>query len=150
MNRLRIFAVRLLNLFRRGPFERALDAELQAYLELDVNENIRRGMAPKEARRTALARLGGLEMTTIKEQCGDVHRFRALDDLWRDLQFGFRRLRARPILAGVAIAVARISDACWSKCRWPKHQERRSCLSRRCGFSTWMSTGTDTGPERTR
>ncbi len=108
MNRFRHFAVRLLNLFRRGPYERELDAELQAYLELDVNENIRRGMAPREARRTALARLGGREMVTIKEQCRDVHRFRAVDDLWRDFQFGFRRLRARPLLAGVAIAVLAI------------------------------------------
>ena len=108
MNRLRVFAVRLLNLVRRGPFERELDAELQAYLELDVDENIRRGMAPQEARRTALARVGGLEMTMVKEQCRDVHRFRALDDLWRDFQFGFRRLRARPILAGVAVAVLAI------------------------------------------
>ncbi len=106
MSRLRIFAVRLLNLFRRGPYERELDAELQAYVELDAAENIRRGMAPQEARRTALARVGGLEM--IKEQCRDVHRFRAVDDLWRDFQFGFRRLRARPVLAGVAIAVLAI------------------------------------------
>ena len=108
MTRLRTFAVRLLNLFRRGPFERELDAELQAYLELDIDENIRRGMAPKEARRMALARLGGLEMTTIREQCRDVHRFRALDDLWRDFQFGFRRLHARPVLAVVAVAVLAI------------------------------------------
>ena len=106
MSRLRIFAVRLLNLVRRGSLERELDAELQAYVELDAAENIRRGMAPQEARRTALARVGGLEM--IKEQCRDVHRFRALDDLWRDFQFGFRRLRARPVLAGVAIAVLAI------------------------------------------
>ena len=108
MSRLRIFALRLLNLFRLGSLERELDAELRAYLELDVDENIRRGMATKEARRAALARLGGLEMMTIKERCRDVHRFGALDDLWRDLQFGFRRLRARPILAGVAIAVLAI------------------------------------------
>ena len=108
MSRLRVFVVRVLNLFRRGSIERELDAELQAYLELDVDQNIRRGMAPKEARRAALARLGGLEMMTIKERCRDVHRFRALDDLWRDFQFGFRRLRARPVLAGVAIAVLAI------------------------------------------
>ena len=106
MSHLRHFAVRLLNLFRREPLERELDAELRAYVELDVAENIARGMAPNEARRTALARLGGLEM--VKEQCRDVHRFRALDDLWRDFLFGFRRLRARPILAGVAIAVLAI------------------------------------------
>ena len=103
MSRLRVFVVRL---FRRRPLELELDAELQAYVELDAAENIRRGMAPKEARRMALARLGGLDM--VKEQCRDVHRFRALDDLWRDFQFGFRRLRARPILAGVAIAVLAI------------------------------------------
>ena len=62
MSRLRDSAVRLVNLFRRERIERELDAELQAYLELDVEENIRRGMAPKEARRMALARLGGAEM----------------------------------------------------------------------------------------
>ena len=106
MGHLRLFAVRLLNLFRREPLERELDAELRAYVELEVAENIRRGMAPKEARRTALARVGGLEM--VKEQCRDVHRFRAADDLWRDFQFGFRRLRARPILASVALAVLAI------------------------------------------
>ena len=106
MSRLRFFVVRLLNLLRRGPYERELDAELEAYVELDAAENIRRGMAPQEARRMALARVGGLEM--IKEQCRDVHRFRAVDDLWRDFQFGFRRLRARPVLAGVAIAVLAI------------------------------------------
>ena len=83
MSRFRSFAVRLANLFRRERLERELDAELQAYLELDIEENIRRGMAPKEARRTALARLGGVE--TVKEQCRDVRRFRVADDLWRDL-----------------------------------------------------------------
>ena len=50
MSRLRDFAVRLVNLFRRERLERELDAELQAYLELEVQENIRRGMAPKDAK----------------------------------------------------------------------------------------------------
>ena len=71
MSRLRDSAVRLVNLFRRERIERELDAELQAYLELDVEENIRRGMAPKEARRAALARLGGVE--TVKEECRDTY-----------------------------------------------------------------------------
>ena len=103
MSRLRDSAVRLVNLFRRERLERELDAELRAYLELDVEENIRRGMAPKEARRAALARLGGVEM--VKEECRDVQRFRVAEDLWRDLRYGFRRLLARPILAVVAVAV---------------------------------------------
>ena len=102
MSRLRDSAVRLVNLFRRERIERELDAELQAYLELDVEENIRRGMAPKEARRSALARLG---VEKVKEECRDVQRFRVAEDLWRDLRHGFRRLLARPILAVVAVAV---------------------------------------------
>ncbi len=106
MSRLRDSAVRLVNLFRRERIERELDAELQAYLELDVEENIRRGMPPKEARRTALVRLGGVEM--VKEECRDVQRFRVAEDLWRDLRHGFRRLLARPVLAVVAIAVLAI------------------------------------------
>ena len=102
-SRLRDFAVRVVNLFRRDRLERELDAELRAYLELDVEENIRRGMAPKEARRTALTRLRGVEM--VKEECRDVQRFRVAEDLWRDLRHGFRRLLARPVLAVVAVAV---------------------------------------------
>ena len=106
MSRLRDSAVRLVNLFRRERIERELDAELQAYLELDVEEKIRRGMAPKEARRMALARLGGVEM--VKDECRDVQRFRVAEDLWRDLRYGCRRLLARPVLAVVAVAVLAI------------------------------------------
>ena len=106
MSRLRDSAVRLANLFRRERLERELDAELQSYVELDVEENIRRGIAPKEARRMALARLGGVE--TVKEECRDVQRFRVAEDLWRDLRHGFRRLLARPVLAVVAVAVLAI------------------------------------------
>ena len=106
MSRLRDRTVRLVNLFRRDRLERELDAELRAYLELEVEENIRRGMAPKEARRTALARLGGVE--TVKEECRDVQRFRVAEDLWRDLRHGFRRLLGRPVLAVVAVAVLAI------------------------------------------
>ena len=106
MSRLRDCTVRLVNLFRRERLERELDAELQAYLELDVEENIRRGMAPREARRTALARLGGVD--AVKEECRDVQRFRVADDLWRDLRHGIRRYFRRPILAVVAVAVLAI------------------------------------------
>ena len=103
MSRLRDSAVRLVNLFRRERIERELDAELQAYIELEVEENIRRGMAPKEARRTALARLGGVE--TVKEECRDVHRFRIADDLWRDLRYGVRMLLKQPGFSATAIIV---------------------------------------------
>ncbi len=103
MSRLRDCTVRLVNLFRRERLEHELDAELLAYLELDIEENIRRGMAPREARRAALARMGGVD--AVKEECRDVERFRVADDLWRDLRHGIRRYSRRPILAVVAILV---------------------------------------------
>ena len=102
MSRLRDSAVRLVNLFRRERIERELDAELQAYLELDVEENIRRGMAPKEARRTALARLG---VESVKEECRDVQRFRVAEDLWRDLRYGVRMVLKHPGFSATAIIV---------------------------------------------
>ena len=108
MSRLRDFAVRLVNLFRRERLERELDAELQAYLELEVQENIRRGMAPKDASlasRVALARLGGVEM--VKEQCRDVQRFRVGDDLWRDVKYALRSLsRSRGFALVAVVTVA--------------------------------------------
>ena len=100
MSRLRDFAVRSVNPFRRERLERELDAELQAYLALDVEESIRRGMAPREARRTARARLGGME--TVKELCRDVQRLRAVD-LGRDVRDGARSLARRPAFTAVAV-----------------------------------------------
>ena len=44
-SRLRDLAVRLVNLFRRERLERELDAELEGYLALDVEERVRSGMA---------------------------------------------------------------------------------------------------------
>ena len=103
MSRLRDSAVRLVNLFRRERIERELDAELQAYVELDVEENIRRGMAPKEARRMALARLGGTE--TVKEECRDVFTFRHVEDLLKDLRYGVRMVLKHPGFSATAIVV---------------------------------------------
>ena len=99
-SRVRHFTVRLVNLFRRERLERELDAELEAYLALDAEEHVRRGMAPREAWRTALVGLGGMEM--VKELCRDVHGFRAAD-LGRDVRDGVRSLARRPAFTVVAM-----------------------------------------------
>ena len=101
MSRARGWLARLINMFRPGRGERDVDAELQAHLELAVEDNVRLGMTPTEARRVALARLGGVE--SIREQCRDVRRVIALDELGRDLRFGARMLAKSRGFTAVAV-----------------------------------------------
>ena len=64
---LRELTSRVLGLFRRRPAERELDDEIRFHLEMETEENLRRGMSREEARRAAhvelrrrRARQGGL------------------------------------------------------------------------------------------
>ena len=52
--------------------ERELDAELRAHVRLHIDDNLRAGMSPAEARRVAHARLGGVEQ--VKERCREIPR----------------------------------------------------------------------------
>jgi hypothetical protein len=56
-----------MKIFGRRNSEADLDAELRAYLDLLTDENLRAGMTPESARRTALLKLEG--MAQVKEQC---------------------------------------------------------------------------------
>ncbi|MDP6582354.1 MAG: permease prefix domain 1-containing protein [Vicinamibacterales bacterium] len=74
---------RLLDVFRSKRQERELAAELQAHLELHIDENLRAGMHPAEARRVAHARLGGVEQ--VKERCRETNPLRRLGGFWLDV-----------------------------------------------------------------
>ena len=69
MRRLRAALVRLTSLFRRERLDRELAAEMESHLQLHVDDNLRAGMSPDEARRQAIIALGGIEQT--KEQYRD-------------------------------------------------------------------------------
>ena len=58
------------NLTGRPQVEAELDAELQAYLQLLIDEKTRAGMSPDAARRDALVEIGGVEQ--VKENIRDV------------------------------------------------------------------------------
>ena len=94
MRQLRAFFVRLAELFRKSRRERELAAELESHLQLHIADNLRSGMAPQEARRQALLKLGGLEQT--KEAYRDRKGLLILETLLRDLRFGLRVLRKNP------------------------------------------------------
>src|SRR5688572_13128302 len=75
---------------RHTKRERELSAELQSHLELHIADNIRAGMTPEEARRQALVALGGVEQT--KERYRERRKWRAFDELARDVMFALRML----------------------------------------------------------
>jgi len=77
-------------LVSRPRLEREFDAELRDHLERDVEARLRRGLPPAEARRQALADLGGVERT--KDEVRDVHAITLIDALRRDLRFATRRM----------------------------------------------------------
>ena len=79
---------------RRGKIEREMDRELRIHLEMETEENIRRGMNEEEARRAALRSFGGVEQ--VKESYRDLSRFRWIEEFWQDTQYGARMLRTQP------------------------------------------------------
>jgi hypothetical protein len=94
MRTLRAFGLRLLGLFRARRPEDDFAAEIESHVALHVDEGIRAGLTPEEARRQALIRLGGVEQTR------QAHRERRslpwLDSLLQDTRYGLRTLRRSP------------------------------------------------------
>jgi hypothetical protein len=54
MRRLRALIVRLGGLFDRQRKDRELDDEIESHLQMHIEDNLRSGMTPVEARRRAL------------------------------------------------------------------------------------------------
>lgn len=84
-----------------GRQERALDDEIRAYLEADIDARVRAGASPTQARREAVLDLGGVEQVKVRVRESRVGAW--MDGFLRDGRDGARALRRRP---GVAIAVA--------------------------------------------
>jgi putative ABC transport system permease protein len=85
--------------------ERELDDEVRFHLEMQIEENLRRGMEPREARRDAYRSFGGVER--FKEQTRETRGTRWADDLVRDTKHGLRALlRSRAFAAAALLTIA--------------------------------------------
>ena len=89
------------SLFGKASQEGEMDEEFRFHLQKQVEDNIRAGMGPEEARYAALRVFGGLEQ--IKEQCRDARGIRISEEFWRDLKYGVRALRGSPGFAAAAV-----------------------------------------------
>jgi putative ABC transport system permease protein len=103
MRRLRALWVRATSLFGRARRERELDEELASHLEMHVEDNIRAGMSPDEARRSALLKLGGIEQT--KEFYRDRRGLPLVDMVVQDGRLALRMMRRSPGLTAAALVV---------------------------------------------
>src|SRR5262245_46366701 len=89
-----VLLLRLRSLLRGRELDRDLDDELRDHLERQIAVNEAEGMPAAEARRKALARLGGLEQT--RERCRDARGLRWLFDLKQDARYAVRIWRREP------------------------------------------------------
>src|SRR5437867_8373420 len=101
MRSLRAWLLRLAALFDKERRDRELADEMEAHLLLHIEENMRGGMSPEEARLEAKIKLGGIEQT--KENYRARRGLPILENFLRDLRFGARTLRKNPGFTAVAV-----------------------------------------------
>ena len=102
MRGIRGFFARAAGLFGRTRHEREMNEELESHIQMHVDDAIRRGLSPENARREALRKLGGLDAT--KEAVRDRRRLPFFETAWQDVRFAARSLAKNPGFAAVTIA----------------------------------------------
>ena len=94
---------RMRAVFHKESMDSELDLEMSAHLEMAVEENIRRGMTPEDARRQALVRFGGVQQAREEQRAARGLPF--LDILGQDLRFTLRTLRRDRAFTIVAVLI---------------------------------------------
>ena len=92
---------RLTGMFQKSRRERELAAEFESHLEMHIDDNIRAGMSPEQARREALVKFGGME--AAKEGVRETSRMVWLETAVRDVHYALRGLRLNPGFASTAV-----------------------------------------------
>lgn len=106
---MREFFNRLASFFRSRQRDSDLTDELESHLALAIEDNIRDGMAPDEARRQAMIRFGGLE--SAKESQREARSLPAMERLRQDTRYALRTMRREPGFALFAILIVGLGIA---------------------------------------
>ena len=101
MNRLRALLLRLLGLFGQNGSDRELAEEIESHLQLHIDDNVRAGMTPRDARRDAVLKLGGVEQT--KERYRERRGLPVLETTMLDLRYALRMFARTPGFAAAAV-----------------------------------------------
>ena len=85
---------RLLGTLAKRHSERELADEVASHIEMQVEDNLRAGMAPAEAVRAARLKFGGVE--SVKESYRDQRGFPLVESIVMDVRYALRGLRKNP------------------------------------------------------
>jgi hypothetical protein len=97
----RVALKRAIGLIGKHRTDQDLRDELDAHLEMHIEDNIGAGMTPDEARRQARLTLGGI--TQVKEACRDQRTWPFATGILQDLRVALRSLRTTPVGTIVAL-----------------------------------------------
>ncbi|MFZ0085791.1 MAG: ABC transporter permease [Candidatus Acidiferrales bacterium] len=101
MRILRAWFSRAAGLFHKERRDRELADEIESNLRMHIDDNVRAGMRPAEARRQALLKFGSVE--SAKESYREQRGIPLLETLWQDVHFGLRMLRKSASFTIVAV-----------------------------------------------
>ena len=91
MKTLRAILSRFAGLFDRERRDAELHDELQSVLQMHIDDNLRSGLSPEEARRQALIKLGGIDQ--VSEAYRKQRGIPVLEGVAQDLRFALRGMR---------------------------------------------------------
>ena len=101
MNLLHKWLLQLRGTLHPIAHDRDLADEIESHLQLHIDDNLRAGLSPVEARRQALLKFGGVE--SAKEAYRARRGLPFFEIAQQDFRFAFRSLRKNPGFAAVAI-----------------------------------------------
>jgi macrolide transport system ATP-binding/permease protein len=97
----KVLVSRVSALFRNRRLEVELDEEVRSHIDMLVDENIRKGMSPRQARLAANRSFGSLDNT--KETYRDQRSLPFVESVFRDICYGVRMLAASPGVTAIAV-----------------------------------------------
>jgi macrolide transport system ATP-binding/permease protein len=128
--RLRAWLVRLAGLWPAARRESELADDIEAHLQMHIDDNVRSGMHPEHARRDAILKLGGVG--PVKDAYRDRRTIPLLENLMRDTRLAIRQLRKNPGFAWTAMLVLGLG-MCASAALFA-FVDARTCTVRRHGW----------------
>ena len=108
MKWLRAWSIRFAGIFSSGK-RKELSEELESHLQMHIDDNMRAGMTPEQARRMAMIKLGGVE--AAQEAYAQQGTIPSVESFLQDVRFAVRQLARNPGFTFTAILMLSLGMA---------------------------------------